>query len=83
MRLFRPALHARVETERSAPRRVLAHGVRGKVLQSAGPWKTSGEWWAATAWTREEWDVALDDGALYRIYLQPKTEEWYVGGVYD
>ncbi len=83
MRLFRPALQASVVLVESLPRRVQAPGVAGDVLEWAGPWKTSGEWWAATAWTREEWDVALDDGALYRIYSQPQTAEWYVAGVYD
>ncbi len=47
---------------------------RGKILWSAGPWRSSGDWWTeqaadATAqpneahpWDREEWDVALADG---------------------
>ncbi len=83
MRLFRPVLQARVVLAEYTPRYVAANGVKGNVIQSAGPWKTSGEWWAATAWTHEEWDVALDDGALYRIYQQPQTHEWYVSGVYD
>ena len=83
IRLFRPALEARVKLMGSAPAKVMAQGVTGKVLQVGGPWKTSGEWWAATAWDREEWDVALDDGALYRIYLEMQTRQWYVHGVYD
>ena len=53
------------------------------VTRSAGPWKTSGEWWAPTAWNHEEWDVALDDGALYRIYQEMQTREWYVHAIYD
>jgi|SRR6185437_16090101 len=83
MRLFRPALHARVHVVEYAPKDVIASGVRGNVIRWAGPWKTSGEWWASTAWSREEWDVALDDGALYRIYQESKSREWYVHGVYD
>jgi protein ImuB len=83
MRLFRPALHARVTLAGTSPKHVAAVGVQGKVLEWAGPWKTSGEWWTNTVWTREEWDVALDDGALYRIYEQPTDHEWYVHGVYD
>ena len=83
MRLFRPALQARVRLVASAPKDIVALNVKGKVIQCAGPWKTSGEWWAPTAWIREEWDVALDDGALYRIYQQMETHEWYVDGVYD
>jgi protein ImuB len=83
MRLFRPALHARVRLVDLAPKRVVALGVHGAVVESAGPWKTSGAWWTHTPWTREEWDVALDDGALYRIYCELQSREWYVHAVYD
>jgi protein ImuB len=83
IRLFRPALHARVRLAASAPKNIMAPGVKGTVIRSAGPWKTSGEWWASTSWTREEWDIALDDGALYRIHQEMQTHEWYVQGVYD
>ncbi len=83
IRLFRPALEARVNLVKLTPKSVHASGVNGHVLRSAGPWKTSGEWWAETAWTREEWDVALDDGALYRIYQESQNQTWYVQGVYD
>lgn len=83
MRVFRPALDARVTVANHAPRHVRASGVNGRVTEYAGPWKTSGEWWTSTAWTREEWDVALDDGGLYRIYLQPQAQSWFVAAVYD
>jgi protein ImuB len=83
IRLFRPVLLATVTVAEWTPKHVAASGVKGSVLHCAGPWKTSGEWWASTAWTREEWDVELDDGALYRIFQQPQTRKWYVSGVYD
>jgi protein ImuB len=83
MRVFRPALHAHVRVTGITPKNVAAQGVKGKVIQSAGPWKTSGEWWAPTAWIHEQWDVELDDGALYRIYRESETREWYVHGIYD
>lgn len=83
IRLFRPALSAKVKVNDSAPQKILASGVKGAVLRCAGPWRTSGEWWTSTAWSREEWDVALDDGALYRIYQETQTRSWFVGGVYD
>jgi protein ImuB len=81
IRIFRPALEARVRLVELAPKHIHAPGVKGAVLHSAGPWKTSGEWWTDTAWSRHEWDVALDDGALYRIYQQ--SHSWFVQGVYD
>jgi protein ImuB len=83
IRIFRPALEARVRLVELAPKEVRAAGVKGTVMRSAGPWKTSGEWWADTAWSRDEWDVALDDGGLYRIYQEAQTQGWFVQGVYD
>ena len=83
VRLFRPALPARVQLVEYAPRKIAARGVQGTVLRSAGPWKTSGEWWTSTFWCREEWDISLDDGALYRIYQDSQSGAWYVHGVYD
>jgi len=83
MRLFRPALHARVQIAQLAPKNVKATGVSGQVTRHAGPWKTAGEWWTTSAWSREEWDVALDDGALYRIYQESVSHEWFVYGIYD
>jgi protein ImuB len=83
IRIFRPALEARVRLVELAPKVVQAAGVKGDVVRAAGPWKTSGEWWADTAWSREEWDVALDDGGLYRIYQESQTQHWFVQGIYD
>ncbi|MGC9972125.1 MAG: DNA polymerase Y family protein [Bryobacteraceae bacterium] len=83
LRVFRPALRAQVEAPNGRPARVEARGVRGRVLQMAGPWRTSGNWWRADAWSRDEWDVALSDGALYRIYRDRHGEKWFIEGRYD
>jgi protein ImuB len=82
MRLFRP-LKAQVRAAEGIPKQVLAHSVKGRVLESSGPWKTSGNWWSSGIWRREEWDVGLDDGALYRLYCELPTRRWYVHGIYD
>jgi protein ImuB len=78
-RVFRPALPARVALS-PQPSFVAAQGVRGKVLDAAGPWRTSGDWWIAGNWERETWDVALPDG-LYRLFLNSRG--WFVEGSYD
>jgi protein ImuB len=83
-RLFRPALRADVITRNSIPMRVAAPGVMGRVLNYAGPWKSSGGWWTRDAWQHNEWDVSLSDGAVYRIYQsQLASAQWFVEGVYD
>jgi len=63
------------------PSFIAADGVRGKVLELAGPWRTSGDWWTADPWSRDEWDIALSDGGLYRLCCEPRG--WFVEGSYD
>jgi protein ImuB len=81
-RFFRPTLLARVELRDERPARLTAPGIYGRIVSAAGPWRTSGEWWTLTPWNRDEWDVALNDGALYRIYTEPDGR-WHVEGAYD
>jgi len=83
VRLFRPALPARVRLVEGRPAALRATGVEGAVAAAAGPWRTTGEWWAETAWARDEWDVAVTGAGLYRIYRQHPGEVWFVDGVYD
>ncbi|HJT88191.1 MAG TPA: DNA polymerase Y family protein [Bryobacteraceae bacterium] len=80
-RVFRPARAARVLLVSGHPGFVAAEGVRGKVFEWAGPWRTSGDWWTVDPWSRDEWDIELSDGALYRIYCEPRG--WFVEGSYD
>ena len=81
-RYFRPPLPARVKVDNSVPRRIASERVSGAVIHAAGPWRTSGEWWAETSWTRDEWDIALDGETAHRIYLTT-SQEWFVEGSYD
>src|SRR5499427_7983219 len=56
----------------------------GAVLRAAGPWKTSGEWWAGQAgWDRDEWDVTLSDGASYRVFAERGTQRWFIDAILD
>jgi protein ImuB len=81
LRIFRPPRPARVALASGQPGFVAADGIRGKVLEFAGPWRTSGDWWTIDPWSRDEWDIALSDGALYRLYCNPRG--WFVEGSYD
>jgi protein ImuB len=81
LRLFRPPLLAEVTVREGVPAFVSASGVRGAVLDRAGPWRASGDWWDV-AYSREEWDVALATG-VYRIFRDRLRESWFVEGELD
>src|SRR5271165_7192369 len=106
LRIFRPARQIRVQLTEGRPCRLASSTrngdqdeLQGTILWSAGPWRSSGDWWAeqsaqknaaedAQAWNHEEWDIALanDDSnsvALYRIYRDAGTGHWFADASYD
>ena len=98
-RVFRPPLRALVEAAKGYPTQVSAWSadrtVHGKIVQRAGPWRTTGDWWRADSWARDEWDVTVESRlanvrngyqplqVLYRIYRELRSGTWFVEGVYD
>jgi protein ImuB len=82
LRAFRPPRLAHVDLRGGTPTFVAAPGVRGAIVASAGPWRASGDWWDV-AWSREEWDVALAGGGVYRIFRDRLREAWFVEGELD
>ena len=91
-RMFRPPLRAVVQVDRGLPARISAwdkqRSVYGRVVNAAGPWRTTGDWWRDDRWARDEWDVAVvpnkqEEQTLYRIYHELKTDSWFVEGAYD
>jgi len=113
MRLLRPACRLRVRLADGRPdclatdAKQTGRELQGQVVWSAGPWRSSGDWWAENAnqdnanteqagpWEREEWDIALahagnddtkevgDNVALYRIYRDLATGQWFADASYD
>jgi protein ImuB len=90
-RMFRPPLKAVVQADQGWPTQISAWGkqrsVYGRVVNVAGPWRTTGDWWRDDRWARDEWDVTVESGnktsALYRIYRELNTKGWFVEGNYD
>jgi protein ImuB len=95
-------LRALVQAPQGYPAQISAwsanQSVHGKVVQLAGPWRTSGDWWLSDRWARDEWDVAVASGVevknvgghtdpplqvLYRIYRELHSDSWFVEGIYD
>lgn len=94
-RVFRPPWRAEVQSIDGRPVRINARGanslcpIRGKIICASGPWRTSGDWWRADVWARDEWDIAVADSnggeseMLCRIYRDLTREAWFVEGMYD
>jgi protein ImuB len=91
LRRFRPPVPVRVTVERGRPIWIAAvrEKLAGRVVDRAGPWRSSGHWWmtsrssACPRWDRDEWDIGLDDGGVYRIFQDREQGEWFIDGVVD
>jgi protein ImuB len=162
LRRFRMPVPARVQVHEGQPVRIMTdrRGITGgAVVQAAGPWRTSGEWWndgqalrlagtdarsahvgqvgqvgqvrqvgqvgqvghyadlrtnpthptypthqthpthpthptyqtdpthqthpTRTDWDRDEWDVAIADGTVYRVFVERDVGQWFIEGVVD
>jgi protein ImuB len=109
LRRCRQPVPARVAIEGGLPVRITTDRsgfAGGSVVSRAGPWRTSGHWWAGKAlrrldrregngpiasgvglhrysWNRDEWDVALTDGAVYRIFRDGDAGGWFIDAIVD
>jgi protein ImuB len=84
-RRLRPPRAVQVETD-AAGRPVAVAGAlsdAARIVRCAGPWRASGDWWDADRWSREEWDVAVDDGTVLRLAHDVLRQTWLLDGVYD
>jgi protein ImuB len=96
LRVVRPAEEVEVLCERETPAFVRGRKISARVISSAGPWRRQGEWWAIdagdppswqanrpSAYARDYYELALADGAVYRVYYDHHLQIWFVDGVYD
>jgi len=87
LRRFRFPIPTRVQVQEGRPIRVNTDRQgfsSGAIVQSAGPWRTSGEWWQeGQAWDRDEWDVAIADGTIYRLVVERGVGQWFLEGIVD
>jgi protein ImuB len=148
LRRCRQPVPARVAVADGRPVRVTTDRrgfAGGRVLQCAGPWRTSGEWWLSESlkaerqkpeslkverqkpeslksevrsqnsgenelqasdfrlqtsdfrlhtsdfrlqtsmegWDRDEWDVSLADGAVYRVFRDRASDRWFIDAIVD
>ncbi len=82
-RQLRPAPPVDVVVQGERPVRVRWRDADCTVVAGAGPWRTSGEWWDADAWARDEWDLLFDDGTLCQLARDRVTGTWTMDAIYD
>ncbi len=81
LRRFRPPLPSHVEFREEKPALLRSEVFIGPIVETRGPFFSSGNWWDSGRWAREEWDVETADGGLYRIFRS--SDGCFVEGVYD
>ncbi len=82
-RYFSPLLEARVEPAQGQPKQLWTRLVQGQIVNIAGPWRSNGDWWKPDEWNRDEFDLLLSDGALYRLVRDRAARQWILEGAYD
>jgi protein ImuB len=84
LRRFRPPRPAQVWcADHGKPVRIFSATGRGRIVACAGPWQTSGDWWASEAWDHLEWDVEIQSLGTSRIYQDCLQRKWFIEGSYD
>jgi protein ImuB len=89
LRMLRPPLRVTVSFRDGCPSHIAGEKrgqIQGEVIWQAGPWRSSGDWWEAHAWSRDEWDIALQTTsaiALYRLVHDLLSGRWFLEGMYD
>jgi protein ImuB len=89
LRIFRPPVVIAVNQKNGKLAHVSAQKpdhIDGEVLWSAGPWRSSGDWWEQDSWVRDEWDIAVQGKntiALYRLVHDLLGGRWMLEGSYD
>jgi hypothetical protein len=59
-------------------------GRAGQARRAGGAGRAGRAGWAGWAgWDRDEWDVALSDGASYRVFLDHSSGRWFIDAILD
>jgi hypothetical protein len=84
-RALRPPRTAEVRCDAGGtPLLVIGEGaLGGRVVASAGPWRTVAEWWTSEPLALDSWDLELAGGLLIRASKELATEAWRIEAVYD
>ncbi len=84
LRAVRPPARAEVRVERGRPVALRSAVGQGEIVELAGPWRTTGQWWSETGhFALDHYDVQLSDGSVLRLCFDWRQNGWQVDGLYD
>ena len=84
VRALRPPVVAEVRTQHGRPEWIRSPVASGRVVQLAGPWRTTGGWWSREQrFAYDYFDVQTSDGSLARLRFDHLEQRWQIDGVYD
>jgi protein ImuB len=84
VRALRPPIAAEVRTQQGRPEWIRSAVASGRVVQIAGPWRTTGGWWSREQrFAYDYFDVQTSDGSLARLRFDHLGRCWQIDGVYD
>jgi hypothetical protein len=84
-RALRPPRTAEVRCDEAGrPLLVIGEGaLGGRVVASAGPWRTVAEWWTDAPVALDSYDLEVAGGLLLRASRELSSGAWWIEAVYD
>jgi protein ImuB len=76
---FRPPITAKIILTDLQPVYLSSACTTGQIKEARGPWYSEGNWWESRCWSREEWDIATEDGVYRIVHVE---DEWFLDGIY-
>jgi protein ImuB len=84
VRALRPPLPAQIEMRGGRPDSLRSAIANGRVLEIAGPWRTSGNWWSERErFAFDHYDVVVSDGTAVRLRHDLLRSRWEIDAIYD
>jgi protein ImuB len=85
MRQLRPAEPIFVTLQAGRPVAFTFREQRYSVMRVYGPWRTSGDWWSATRWECEQWDIDAQTREAVALYcrVERNGQQWQMAALYD
>jgi protein ImuB len=84
VRALRPPVTAQVQIFQGRPDSIRSAVANGRVVRLAGPWRTTGGWWAPEErFAYDCFDVQTSDGTVSRLRLDRVKKIWQIDAVYD